>query len=103
MRCNGTLRIAGRRGIDKVFEWLIRRNAPQASGFPFAQVVLNTPFTRLTEQAPWFPAGFGHHGHIRELLVGVLGTIPATECIDDANDLSPFLITSRDEGLVHQM
>jgi hypothetical protein len=98
-----TLNGAGRGAPNNVAKRLIRTNPTKAARFPLAKVVLNSTLAGLPEEAPWFPTGSWHDGHVFELIVGVLGAVSAAKSLNQADDLPALLETALNERCVKQL
>jgi len=67
------------------------------------QVLNNAPFARFTEKEPQFKAGTWDHRNLGVHLISKFGTVPASEGLNNPNDLPTRLEASHAEGLGDKM
>jgi len=103
MRSDPSLLSSRRCGSDHVREGSIAGYPAETARLPFSEVVLNAPFAWFAEDAPRLPTGARHHGHIRELLMRVLGPVAATKGLDKPDDFASFFETGVHERHVNEM
>ena len=103
MRSDFPLYPPGRRAFDNVSKRLLLRDAPQAAGLPFPQVVLHSTPTGLSKESPRFPTGARHDGDMRKFFMGILWSITTSESLDKTNNLPSFLETGLLQGRIHKM
>src|SRR5439155_9620871 len=75
----------------------------ETTGPPLAEVVLNSSFARLAEEAPRFPTGSRQHRDFREFFMGVFRSVAAAQAMHDANDFAAWLQSRCNERSVNQM
>src|SRR6266550_1096468 len=95
--------LSSRRRSDQVLKWFCWGNASQATRLPFPQIVLHSSFAGFAEKTPRFPTGFRHNGHIREFIMGILGSIPTSQGKNRADYLCSLLKFSLDKAFIDKI
>ncbi len=80
--------------MNQIAKRFIVGNSQQSASLPFAEVVLDSAFARLTKESPRFPARAWHHGHGWEFLVSVFGSVAAAKGLHHSDNL-PALFEPR--------
>src|SRR5579863_3175187 len=88
---------------NDVQERFSRGNSAQASGFPFAQIVLYPPFARLAKKSPWFPRRARHHRNVGEFIVRILGPISSTQGLHQPYYFAPLFESDLHQRQINQM
>ena len=103
MRREVPLSSAGRCTPDDIAKRLFLRNATEATCFPRAQVVLDTPFTWLAKKPPRLPARSGHDRHVVKLLMRVFGPVTTPQRLYQAHDFPTLFKTCLNQCHVYDV